>query len=548
MDNLIKNNMKRLMNCLLSGIAFVGICGCSNFLDTVPYDSLSPALTWQTEDDAESFLIGCYSGWIDTYELLYLDCASDFGYNNFSWEGWTYVGNGMITASNGTYADDMYNFKMIRRCNTFLENVENVEFSDASKKNDMIGQVKTIRAYRYFDLNWWFGGVPIIDNYLTSEEAQVPRNTEEEVKQFVYDEVDEAINLLNDEPKARGYIAKGAALALKMRSALYYGDYSRAIDAAKAIMNLGQYELESDYSNLYLLTGQDSKEIIAAAQFLENLYTLFEIGQCYNNGEGGWSSIVPTQHLIDTYEMANGLTIDEDGSGYDPEHPFYGRDPRMAMTVIYPGENWYNGIYNTLDLNLSDGSSNPNYPMNADNASKTSLTWAKYLGTGPDYYSNMWDTYPSLIVFRYAEVLLSYAEAENELNGPSATVYDLINQVRNRAGMPNVDQGKYGTKDTLRELIHRERAVEFAGEGLRRADILRWTDNSGQMLAISVMNETLTRVTGTVNYSEPEETLRADITGTANIESRIFDSHHRYFPIPQDAIDRNPNLTQNPGY
>ena len=78
---------------------------------------------------------------------------------------------------------------------------------------------------------------------------------------------------------------------------------------------------------------------------------------------------------------------------------------------------------------------------------------------------------PAPIVFRYAEVLLSYAEAENELNGPSADVYAKINLVRQRAGMPAVDQTKYGTKDKLRELIRRERSVEFAGEGLRRADI-----------------------------------------------------------------------------
>ncbi len=547
MNHLKKKVMKRIMTYLLSGIAFTAVTSCSDYLDTTPYDSLSPALTWQTEDDAQSFLIGCYDGWADYYELLYLDCASDFGYNNFSWEGWTYIGNGLMTAANGTYADDMYSFTTIRRCNTFLENIDNVEFSDQAKKNDMIGQVKTIRAYQYFDKNWWYGGVPIIENYETAEEAQVPRNSEAEVKQFVYDEIDEAINLLYDEPAARGYIAKGTALAVKMRSALYYGDYDRVVEAAKAIINLGIYELEPDYSNLFLISGQDSKEIIIAVQFIENLKTLYEIGQMYNNAEGGWSSIVPTQHLIDAYEMADGLTIDESGD-YDPEHPFYNRDPRMDMTVIYPGKDWNDGIFNTMDQTI-DGATNANYPSVADNASKTALTWAKYLGTGPDYYSDMWDTNACPIVFRYAEVLLSYAEAENELNGPSATVYNLINQVRERAGMPDVDQSKYGTQATLRELIRRERGVELAGEGLRRADILRWTDDSGQMLANSLLNETLTRITGTVNYGETDQTKRATVEGTSNIETRIFTpGTHRYFPIPQDAIDKNPNLTQNPGY
>ncbi|MCD8310367.1 MAG: RagB/SusD family nutrient uptake outer membrane protein [Prevotellaceae bacterium] len=538
--------MKRIMTYLLSVITLTAITSCSDYLDTTPYDSLSPSLTWQTEDDAQSFLIGCYDGWADSYELLYLDCASDYGYNNFSWEGWTFIGNGLMTASNGTYADNLYDFTMIRRCNTFLANIDGVEFTDQAKKNDMIGQVKTIRAYEYFDKNWWFGGVPLIENFSTAEEAQVPRNSEEEVKQFVYDEIDEAINLLYDAPKARGYIAKGTALAVKMRSALYYGDYNRVVDAAKAIMNLGLYQLESDYANLFLVSGQDSKEIINAVQYIENLYTLYTIGQMYNNGEGGWSSIVPTQNLIDAYEMADGQTIDE-SSDYDPTHPFYNRDPRMAKTVVYPGMYWNGSVYNTLDQTIG-GAANSNYPTAADNSSKTSLTWAKYLGTGIDYYSDMWDTNACPIIFRYAEVLLSYAEAENELNGPSATVYDLVNQVRRRAGMPDVDQGKYGTQEKLRELIRRERGVEFAGEGLRRADILRWKDSSGNILATTLMNGTLSRITGTVNDAEADETLRATVTGTAAIETRIFNSYHRYFPIPQDAIDKNPNLTQNPGY
>ncbi|MCD8292744.1 MAG: RagB/SusD family nutrient uptake outer membrane protein [Prevotellaceae bacterium] len=537
--------MKRTLIYLLSGIALASVTSCSDYLDTTPLDSLAPSLTWHTEDDADRFLTGCYDGWADTDEVINLDCASDYGYNPFFWGGWTFMGNGLMTASNSTYSGSLYNFTMIRRCNTFLANIDQVEFNDQAKKNDMIGQVKTIRAYEYFDKNWWFGGVPLIDIYETAEDAQVPRKTEEEVKQFVYDEIDEAIDLLYDQPKARGYIAKGTALAVKMRSALYYGDYDRVIDAAKAIMNLGIYQLEPDYSNLYLISGQDSKEIIIAMQFIENLYT-FDCGQMYNNGDGGWSALVPTQNLIDSYEMADGQTIDE-SADYDPEHPFYNRDPRMDMTVIYPGKFWNGAVYNTLDKMIKD-EPNANYPTVADNASKTTLTWAKYLGTGPGYYSDMWKSNVCPIVFRYAEVLLSYAEAENELNGPSATVYNLINQVRERVGMPDVDQIKYGTQATLRELIRRERGVEFAGEGLRRADIIRWKDENGNMLATTLMNGPLTRVTGTVDYEETEDGLRAKITGRETIESRTFNAYHRYFPIPQNAIDKNPNLKQNPGY
>ena len=111
-----------------------------------------------------------------------------------------------MTASNAVA--DYYKFGMIRRCNDFLTNIQNIEFADAKKKDNMIGQVKTIRAYTYFNMNWQYGGVPIIDSYETAEEAQVPRNTEEEVKKYIYDELDAAIPMLDDAPAASGYIAK----------------------------------------------------------------------------------------------------------------------------------------------------------------------------------------------------------------------------------------------------------------------------------------------------------------------------------------------------
>lgn len=539
--------MKRLLVYMLAGMSLIGT-SCSDFLETIPHDALSPSTTWQTEADAEKFLIGCYDGWADESGILYWDCGSDFGFNYHIHEGWRNIGNGSMTASNQVAG--YYSFSMIRRCNDFLTNIANIEFAEESKKNNMIGQVKTIRAYQYFLMNWIYGGVPIIESYETAEEAQVPRNSEEEVKNFIYNELDEAIPMLYDAPEASGYIAKGTALALNMRASLFYGDYQRAKDAAKAIMDLGIYELDPSYENLFTLAGQNSKEIIASVQHDENLYSNWMIATMYNNADGGWSSMVPTQNLVDTYEMSNGLTKEEAGSGYDATHPFANRDPRMAMTVLYPGMDWVGltgkTILNTLDATI-DRAKNPNYPDDADNASKTALTWAKYLNPYTQY-GDIWSTNAQPIVFRYAEVLLSYAEAENELNGPSTEVYNLLNQVRNRVGMPDVDQNKYNNQAKLRELIRRERSVELAGEGLRRQDIIRWKDDSGKMLAETVLNGPLTRVVGTVNTSEPDPTKRATISGTALVENRAFASYNRYLPIPQSAIDKNPNLKQNEGY
>ncbi|MBP3516921.1 MAG: RagB/SusD family nutrient uptake outer membrane protein [Parabacteroides sp.] len=534
--------MKRLLVYMLSGMALVGT-SCSDFLDTAPVDALSPATTWKTEGDAEKFMVGCYDGWADETGILYWDCGSDFGFNFHPHEGWRTIGAG--TMSSNSSCANYYSFSLIRRCNDFLTNIEGVAFADQKKKDDMKGQVMTIRAYQYFLMNWVYGGVPIIDSYETAEEARVPRNTEEEVKNYIYKELDAAIPMLNDAPKASGYIAKGTALALKMRAAMFYSDFQLAKEAAKAIMDLGQYELDPSFANLFTVSGQGSKEIIAAVQHDENLYSNWMIASMYNNGDGGWSSMVPTQNLIDAYEMSNGLTKEEAGSGYDPTHPFANRDPRMAMTVLYPGMDWNGRILNTLDKEV-DGKANPDN-NGVNNCSKTRLTWAKYLAP-MDQYNDVWSNNSQPIIFRYAEVLLSYAEAENELNGPSAEVYGMLNQVRNRVGMPNVDQAKYGSKDKLRELIRRERSVELAGEGLRRMDIIRWKDASGKMVAETVMNGELRAILGKMDLTEPDPTKRAIVTDSELIETRQFQPYHRYLPFKQSSLDKNPNLKQNEGY
>ena len=554
--------MKSLKKYIFAGVALTLMASCSDFLDTLPSDALTPETTWKTEQDAQKFLIGCYDGWEKGEELLYMDCASDFGYNNFQWEGYKDFGNGTLSQANpGT---NFYDYTIIRRCNTLLENIDKIAFSDEKVKKDLIAQARVIRAYRYFKMNWLYGGVAQIGNYGSAQEAQVERATEAQIREFIHTELDECTSDLSEKPAARGRIAQGAALAIRMREALYYGDWQVAKDKAQAIIDLSKkngnlYELEKGadgYSRLFQVAGQDSKEIILAVQYINSTKPLGVIGQMYNNGDGGWSSIVPTYQLIDTYEMKSGLTITESGSGYDPAHPFKNRDPRLALTVIYPGADYIKAdgtkaVFNTLDKTV-DGSANANFMTAADNASKTGLTWNKYLGPITQY-ADIWKSNACPIVFRYAEVLLTWAEAENELNGPSEDVYAKINEVRSRVGMPEVDRNKYNSKETLRELIWRERGVEFAGEGIRRADILRWKTSDGKMLAEKVLNVTLERRVGTVDMkgSDPESraTIKQDASAAdKKIEDRKFEKKNRYFPFGQEVLDKNPKLTQNEGY
>jgi hypothetical protein len=551
--------------CLVNFVSILLLSSCEDFLTTFPKDAMSPPTTWQTESDAEKFLVGCYNGWLWGEEFYYMDTTSDIGFSFHTHENYRVIGDGSMGVAN-TGTTRFYTYTRIRRVNTLLANIDKVAFRDQAIKNDIIAQARFIRASEYFKMNWLYGGVPMIDLPESADDAQVPRETESKVKQFVFDELDWIVANINERPGLTGQVAKGAALMLKMRSALYYTEYQRALDAAKAIKALGQYELHraggaNAFSDLFSYAGKNSREIILSVQKV-NPGDIEWIRTILNNEDGGWSSMVPTQALVDMYEMANGLLKDEPGSGYDPTHPFYGRDPRMAMTILVPGIDWrsshYRGILNTLDqttINPATGNevTNLNFPTTANNSSKTGLNWAKFILPIEQYVVNgvliATPTTTQYIVFRYAEALLTLAEASNELNGPSAEVYEALDDIRDRAGMPKVDRTKYGTKETLRELIRRERTIELAGEGHRRYDIVRWKDVSGKMLAETVMNATLTRVTGTINYDEPEPLKRAVISGVTPIgEIRTFRPYNRHLPFSQSMLDRNRELVQNDGY
>ena len=534
---------------------------CDDFFDKVPYDQLSPATFWNTEDDAKSAAVACYDEWNDSYkgsaDVFYADCMSDIGYNYTTAGGFTYVANGSVSQ---TSTPNYYHYDIIRRCNTFLEYAKDIPFASEVEKVDLFAQIRTIRAYRYFHMNFWYGGVPLItDLPQTAVEAQLPRNSEEEVKKFVYDEIDALLPDLNKIPSQQGRIARGTALAIKMRSALYWGDHQRALDAAKEIREMNMYELHPDFQALFNIVGQSSKEIIYSMQHVINTSKFSNTIRLYNNQDGGWASFAPTQNLVDMYEMESGLLPTDPNSGYDATHPFSKRDPRLALTVVYPGMDWTGTggiprVINTLDKTI-DGEKNQDFYAAATNASKTGLIWAKYTMPITQYSSSLNNDNLCPILFRYAEVLLTIAEANIELNQNTDEVFDILDRLRGRSGHIKVDRNKYRTQDKLRTLLRRERCLELAGEGLRRADIVRWKDSQGKMLAATVLNETLTRMTGTVNPLETDRDLRATIAiptaenlSERKLEDRIFHSYQRYLPFPQAELDKNPNLKQNSGY
>lgn len=513
--------MYNKLKYLLLATAF-GAVSCES-LDQKPLDQYEVETFWKTQAEVEYAVTGLYNGWESGSQIFYMDCVSDNSNSDFPWEGFQALGNGTATATNAGNADSRFSYVHIRRANLILENIDRATIPDNVKKR-LSAEVRVLRAYRYLDLATLFGDVPLITKTTTVEESYVEPSPQAEVLQFVEEELRAAADDL-DRTATPGRMSKGAALGFLARAYAFQGKHQEVANTTQEIIDLQVYSLFPDYAGIFEEENENNSEVISDIQYIENIQGYGSLGIMLPNSMGGWSSIVPTQKLVDAYETLDGQTIDE-SSSYDELKPYENRDPRLAATIVYPGA-WYNGKYfDPLDPESND------YPSKADNASSSGYNYRKYI-QDPTTYNNVWNVGVNIIVQRYAEILLLNAEANIELNNITQEVYANIDQVRERAGMPKVDQSVYNNQTKLRELVRRELRVELAGEGRRRFDIIRWG------IAPEVMNGTFYGALskGSVNPETGEVTFTSS-TDRFLIENRVFEAgKHEVWPIPQSAID-----------
>lgn len=515
---------------------------CSDFLDRSPGDALSPATFWKTEADADLALTGCYRLFAAPYraeEMWYWDCTSDNQYSYHTHEGYRVIANGLMAPS-GVSIKNYCTFIQIRACNEYLQKENTIEFGTDAKRAQYKAEVRILRAMHYFFRVNLYGDYPFSETiFETIDEAMIPRTSKETILTFVKKELSESIDAL-PATAAAGRLTRGAAQAFLTRVSLITGDYSTAASTAQTIFSEGRYSMpDLTYEQSFLKANQYNSEVIFSTEHNKSGGYNLWFGAYMSNGFGGWSSIVPTHALVETYETKNGLTTAEDPA-FDSKNPYVNRDPRLRATILYPGQAY--DIYEDEGFpSIVKGSGD--YATDADNATHTGYNFKKFYSDLSEY-DDVWAADRNFPVLRYAEVLLSYAEAKIELNQIDNTVYEAINQVRKRAGLPDVDQAKYATQAKLRELVRRERRVEFAYEGLRRMDIIRWG------IAGDVLNQPVLRPVGELLTTRNEEgDFNVNITGTEEEESRTFTAgKHELLPIPQTVIDANPEITQNPGY
>lgn len=446
---------------------------------------------------------------------------------------------------------DTYNG--IRKCNEFFKAIATSPIEQGTK-DELIGEVKFLRAFFYFQLAERYGGVPLITEAQSLEDdLLVARNTIDECFSFMEKEFTEAAAML-PEKAAKGLATKGAALAMKGRALLYYAsplfnpgnDQSRwqaAAAANKAVMDMGVYKLYSDLKNLWLDPA--------------NKESIFELQYHLPEKDHGWDSQLkpnylahgnaghcsPVQELVDAFPMANGKMITDPASGYDPQNPYVGRAERFYASIGYNGAEYSGtrgGQLVTITLEIYDGGRDYNGDPNAQ-VFNTYTGYFTLKGIDPkntEYNRAEGSTQPWMYI-RYAEVLLNYAEAQNEAAGPDASVYAALEAIRNRAGITNpLAPGM--SKEEMRKLIHNERYVELCFENKRYWDLRRWK------LADEFLNGI--QYSGVVTTKNPDGSFTYQYGNAVDAQPIIFEERMYWFPIPHDEILKDPNLEQNAGW
>lgn len=522
-----------LRNIIVLVLTVVVSSSCTeDYLDVVPNDQLSGATFWKSERDIQMALAGAYRGWENGMNIVMGDAMSDNDYSHLAVTGFQQVANGNVSPQNvliGTGAR-AFSYLQVRKYNDFLENLEVMDL-DPGLKEILSAEVRFLRAYDYFLKAMFYGDMPLITQTIPST-ALPARTPVAEIHAFILSELEAIAPQLpvQNVVESKGHITRGAALALKARLELFLGRYEAAMASSRAVIDMGVYELFPDYEGLFHRQNSSTNfESIAEIQHIQNDYATTIPWQRLPAWKGGYAEGGVSRSMVDAYETSNGLPIDQDPS-YNPDKPFENRDPRLAMSVAYPGAVWFGSVYNSLDPQIN-GSPNPDYYLN--DGSKAGQLAKKYLD--PQIQTAEQTNFDAnIMVIRLAEMYLTYAEAAVETGQNLELALEYINTVRNRAGQKPAEA-------LTRELVRRERRVELAFEGLRYYDIKRW-DLGPEVLNGSYYGSRL----GTVNNTTGEVTWEE---GYILVENRTFYPERNYLlPIPQAEIDVNPNMTQNPGY
>jgi starch-binding outer membrane protein, SusD/RagB family len=542
--------MKRYISLCLCLFGLLAMTQCEDdFLDRNPPGVGSVDAFFKTEDELIAGINGVYRvfqgdwwGGAFIHVQPHLDGATDNGKICCAWEYEVQaIANGTMNPNTGGFVSFKWNFgyQALSRINKLLEVMAKGDISGLTpaRAKKWEGELRFLRAFVYQQLMFYYGDVPLILKPITPAEAKVQvRTPRAEVLTQIIADLDFAAANLDNKPN-NGEIGRPTALlanALKGRTLLYESKWADAATALQKVMALEGSEvmLDPNYESLFRGRNEQSKEILFSIQYVgegqvgagsgQGNFIQTHYAPLSPDGLGsGWQSLLHSFKMRDAYYMIDGQPITK-SKLYNPDSVYERRDSRLAQTFLIPGYHKINARGDSVPYSTYRGF--PTLPQYIEHQGVlvNKIPGAAGFGTkkwcaefDKTSFSNDFST--DLILLRYADVLLMYAEARNEATGPDATVYAAVNKVRARAKMPPFAAGL--SQAAMREEIRHERNVEFAMEGMRYNDLLRW------------------RIAETV------------IPSIQNIEKRVFNPNKNYlWPIPQSVIDANPNIKQNPGY
>jgi len=568
----------------------VALCfSCKKTFEDHPLTDITEDYIWDTTDPsgnyAQDWIIKIYSqlplGFIRINGNL-LEAASDDAVpSNPGSATWSVINGGYSPIN--TFDDNWANsYSAIRKVNVFLANYQKVPWQDPTIPKWLSAEARVLRAYFYYDMMKRYGGVPLMgDKVFNPNDPALltqKRASFDACVQYVVSELDAVKDNLRPESTLTqrgsgngttdgtdgdfGRMRKSIALAIKAKVLLLAAsplfnpsstpnlDYTgyptydatrwkQAADAAHDVMNLNLYALES---NRYILnTTHINKEFILVrfAASYQTTYGNLMSPVGYTVGTVPSQGLVsPTQELVDAFPMKNGKPIADPTSGYDPNNPYANRDPRLDQTIFYNGGMWLKRPIQTYEGGLDKPNSKI---VNSGVQTLTGYYAKKFLGNDANntnftpvmYHPSGVSTF---CLIRYADILLSYAEAQNEFSGPDPTVYQAVEAIRQRAGLVPYALPLGLSQAQMRDIIRNERRIEFAFEEQRFYDIRRWK------IAKAVYGTALHGVTITKNDN-------GSFTYTPKVVATpYYDDKMNLLPISNNEIQVNKNMKQNPNY
>jgi hypothetical protein len=526
------------------------MAGCKK-MDLAPTDRYTELNFWQSDANVNNALNNVYNRMYTSQYFFYNEALSD---NAVTRSGISAgfpdaISSGNFTPTLARFLNEWdFYYTSIKAANIFMDNVDKNTTLEASLKDRMKGEVRFVRAFLYSRLINWWGDVPLFKKDITPDEAKAAtRAPRAEVLQFILEELDGAASVLptNTQYAAadRGRITKGAAKALKARVLLYEGNRMAEVAAiCEDLMNNqaanGTYNLVPRYQDVFSPSNENNSEVMLDLQYVDIDRTWGEYFDFAPLSAGArTNNMAPTQELVNSYVMLNGKRIDEAGSGYVETNPYVNRDPRLNATIVYHGSTWTNPNGTTQTIYIRPGSdpdpSAKNEYKVSGQGTTTGYYWRKYFD--PTSVALNFNSGLNLILIRYADVLMMYAEAKNALGQMNADVWNkTIRALRVRAGFTDPAALTFPTSGDMTAIIRNERRSEFAMEGLRIDDIRRW----------KIAEQVLNGWAHGAKFEDPSVD-----NGYIRAQLRTFDpSKHYLWPVPASERALNPSFTQNPNY